>query len=118
MVGLRLKDFAEGAAGYLISAGQFALVLFVFIFIWPEKFRFALDYIGIDHAHVLSIISILLVIMFLSSPFILYSASVGFSRMSEIEDMGHRIAGRAYGIVLFLTGFANVVIPIAWLGAR
>ena len=113
MVWTKLRDFAEDFAGYLFSAGLFSLAVFGFIFEMPEYYRAFLNYLGINQAYTGFIVAIILIFMFLSGPLMLYSASVGFWRMRELEDIALRIFGRVSATVLFLVGLANAVIPVA-----
>ena len=102
-------EYFERVAGFIFSAGQIAQLLMILFLVWPEYTRSSFRGLGIEPAIPFSFAC---VVMLISSPFLLYSASVGLWRMREINDDWWRGFGIVVGLILFVQGLANAIIPV------
>lgn len=105
-----LEDRLEGPAAFLLPAGQFSSVLMILYLIWQERVDLGLRQVEIEPVFPIAAINIL---MFVSSPFLIYSGAVGMWRMQGLPGRV-RALGILASALLLLPGLANVILPVVF----
>lgn len=108
---IKFSDSLEDLTGIVMSVGQLATFLFLIFLLAPDFVERTFAEFSLTN-YVDQACVVLLTAMFVSSPLILFSASVGIWRMRELSR-SWRSMGLMFGVMLFIQGLANATIPVA-----